>query len=74
MRKQELIHLHGLVTEVKKYCTQEADLSEYESLGTGASSIYRGKDEHREAIFVLLEAITDELSHERTAVAPATTG
>lgn len=70
MRKKELIHLHGLLVEVQKYCTQEADLSEYESLGIGASSIYGRKDEHQEAVFALVKAITDDLRHERTAGAP----
>jgi hypothetical protein len=69
MRKQELIHLHGLLLEVQKNCTQEADLSEYESLGIGASSIYRHKDEHRAAVFALIEAISGDLQHEQTTVA-----
>lgn len=70
MKKQELIHLHGLLLEVQKHCTPEADLSEYESLGIGASSIYRHKSEHREAAFALIEAINDDLHHEQTAAAP----
>lgn len=71
MRKQELIHLHGLLLEVQKYCTPEADLSKYESLELGASSIYRHKNEHREAIFALIEAIDDDLQHEQiTVVSP----
>lgn len=73
MRKQELIHLHALLAEVEEHCTQGADFSEYESLGIGASSIYRRKDDHQEAVFALIEAITDDLPHERTAVEPANT-
>ncbi len=69
MRKQELIHLHGLLLEVQEHCTQEADFSEYESLGIEASSIYRHKDEHREAVLALIGAITDDLQHEGTTVA-----
>lgn len=68
MRKQELIHLHGLLLEVQKHCTPEADLSVYESLGIGPTSIYRHKNEHRKAVFALMEAIMDDLYHEQTPV------
>lgn len=69
MRKQELIHLHALLVEVQRYCAQESDLSEYKMLKIGPSSIFSRKDEHREAVFALLEGITDDVRNQRTAVA-----
>lgn len=74
MRKQELIHLHGLFEEVSEYWPQEVDLTEYESLGVGASMIDRRKHEHEQAIFALADAITDDFEHERTVVEPPRTG
>lgn len=70
MRKQELIQLHGLLTEVEKHCPQEVDLSDYESLGISPSSIYRRKEEHRAAVFALAEAITEDLRHDRASRVP----
>lgn len=75
MRKQELIHLHGLLMEVARYYKQgdsfSIDLSEYESLETDPSSIHRNKAEHQAAVFALIEAITDDLHDKQTAVASA---
>lgn len=76
MKKQELVHLHGLLTEVLRYCTQEEedraiDLSEYGSLDITPTTIYCSKDEHQRAVFVLSDAITEELDDEQTAAASA---
>lgn len=73
MRKQELVHLHALLGEVQRYCTQtddlSVDLSEYKSMQTDSLSVHRNKHEHKEAAFALTEAITGALRDEQTAVA-----
>lgn len=73
MRKQALVHLHGLLAEVRTHCTQEADFSEYESLAVGPSSVHGNKDEHLEAVFALTTAITDDLGSQRAGAPPVNT-
>ncbi|ACV10647.1 conserved hypothetical protein [Halorhabdus utahensis DSM 12940] len=72
MRKQELVHLHGLLAEVRRYCEQEdsrsLDLSKYESLGTDEAAIHRGKEQHRSAVFALAEALTEGSEEKQTVV------
>lgn len=67
------MHLHGLLGEVLRYCTEEDDLSidrsEYESLDIDTTALYRSKDQHQTAVLTLTEAITDELRDERPVVA-----
>ncbi|AUX09738.1 hypothetical protein AArcSl_2113 [Halalkaliarchaeum desulfuricum] len=61
MKKQELIHLHGLLAEVRKQCeawNEETELDEYESLGVKPTSIHRSKTDHKEAVFALADGIT----------------
>ena len=61
MKKQELIHLHGLLAEVRKQCeawNEETELDEYESLGVKPTSIHRSKTDHKEAVFALATGIT----------------
>lgn len=76
MRKQELIHLHRLLAEVRKDCIQSSnitiDTTEYESLETNTASIHRSKEQHREAVLALSDAITDELPVEEPALMSAT--
>lgn len=80
MRKQELVHLHGLFAQVRRHCEQvdgrSIDCSTYECLDTVESSIHRGKDEHRIALFALAGAISEELQtpDERKAVSATTRG
>jgi len=60
MKKQELIHLHGLLAEVQKQCEawgEDTDLDAYESLGVNPTSIHRSKTDHKEAVFRLTEGI-----------------
>ncbi|WEL21169.1 UPF0058 family protein [Halorhabdus sp. BNX81] len=72
MRKQELVHLHGLLAEVRRYCEQDGhrqiDLSKYESLDTDEASIHQGRDQHRSAVFALAEALTEEFEDTQTVV------
>lgn len=77
MRKKEHIHTHALLAEVTQYLieteTMSAEmLSEYRELGTSPSSIQKSKQNHREAITVLSNAIepclkeTPTNSHEQS--------
>ena len=62
MKKQELIHLHGLLAEVSNQCTEwndcRIDLEEYETLGIRPTSIHKSKTDHKAAVFKLTEGIT----------------
>jgi hypothetical protein len=66
MKKQELIHLHGLLSEVRQQCeTWEGgafDLSEYESTGVRPTSIHKSKTAHKAAVFELTHGITRSMS------------
>lgn len=74
MKKQELIHLHGLLAEVRKQCEAwegEFDLDEYENLGVKPTSIHRSKTDHKDAVFKLAEGITGSMAEAETeTVAP----
>lgn len=64
MKKQELIHLHGLLYEIEEYLEEEylegeLESEEYESLDIRPTDIHRWKDDHKEAIFSLSDSITD---------------
>ena len=75
MRKQALIHYHGLVDEIAQYCIAEGielDLEGYNSIGTRPTSIHHAKGDHREAVFALVESVTAAVAEEeREAVAPS---
>ncbi|MXV62423.1 metal-binding protein [Natronorubrum sp. JWXQ-INN-674] len=62
MKKQELIHLHGLLAEVSNQCAAwedcQIDLDEYESLGIRPTSIHKSKTDHKAAVFALAGGIT----------------
>ncbi|HKL29258.1 MAG TPA: UPF0058 family protein [Natrialbaceae archaeon] len=70
MKKQELIHLHGLLAEVSNQyeAWEETTLSldEYESQGVRPTSIHKSKSEHKEAVFALTHGITDSMAEEET--------
>lgn len=75
MKKQELIHLHGLLAEVSTHCQMNEsiapDLSEYESLGVRPTSIHQSKTDHKEAVFALAQGITADLKAARREAVPA---
>lgn len=57
MKKEELVHLHMLLAQFKKYCEENclnADFSKYNELGISPFQVHRSKEEHKQAIFVLL--------------------
>lgn len=66
MKKQELIHLHGLLAEVGNYYEvengNEVDLDEYNSLGVRPTSIHKSKTDHKAAVFAMAKAITSEMT------------
>ncbi|ELY49298.1 UPF0058 family protein [Natronolimnohabitans innermongolicus] len=74
MKKQELIHLHGLLAEVSNQCAEwddcQINLEEYESLGIRPTSIHKSKTDHKAAVFALAGGITYNMREgEQEAVA-----
>ena len=65
MKKQELIHLHGLLAEISNHYEERngvpVDLDEYESLGVRPTSIHKSKTDHKAAVFALARDITSEM-------------
>ncbi len=65
MRKQELIHLHGLLATVREFC--EEDLGEtveeeqYSELPIQPTSIHKSKADHQEAVAALATDVVDSL-------------
>lgn len=56
MHKEELIHLHTLMVQLKKFFEEEmgkTDFSGYEALNISPVHVHRSKAEHKHAIFVL---------------------
>lgn len=69
MKKQELIHLHGLLAEVRTQCADwegedTLDLSEYQDMGVQPTSIHRSKTDHKTAVFKLAKGLTSSLEAE----------
>jgi len=66
MKKQELIHLHGLLAEVGNFYEEcESDtipLTKYEDLGVRPTSIHKSKTDHKAAVFALAGGITSSFS------------
>ena len=65
MKKQELIHLHGLLAEVRNHYEQsagtEVDDENYRELGVRPTSIHKSKTDHKAAVFALADGITAEM-------------
>lgn len=65
MKKQELIHLHGLLAEVRNHYEQsegtEVDDEHYRELGVRPTSIHKSKTDHKAAVFALADGITAEM-------------
>lgn len=73
--KQEYIQLHGLMKEVADYAEKELetpyeeveDVEKYQiykELGVNPTSIHMNKSDHKEAMFILADSITDFLEGE----------
>ncbi len=70
MKKQELIHLHGLLAQVQNHYEQETgemvDHDEYATLGVQPTSIHKSKTDHKAAVFALAKGITSEMTTTET--------
>jgi len=68
MKKQELIHLHGLLAQVQHHFEKETgktvEHDRYVSLGVQPTSIHKSKTDHKEAVFALARDITAEMTAE----------
>ena len=76
MKKQELIHLHGLLAQVEEHYENETGAEvtheEYTSLGVRPTSIHKSKTDHKDAVFAIADGITARLDgKEREAVSPS---
>lgn len=75
MKKQELIHIHGLLAEVRDQCAEwddgEMDLTEYRELGVRPTSIHKSKTDHKAAVFKLARGITGSLETPEAEAVPA---
>ncbi len=56
MKKEELVHLHLLLAQLKKYCEENGlgcNFERYNELGISPFQVHRSKEEHKQAVFVL---------------------
>jgi hypothetical protein len=68
MKKEELVHLHMLLAQLKKYCEENhlnCDFSEYKGLGISPFQVHRSKEEHKRAIFVLVAELASMASKQQ---------
>ncbi|WP_458187792.1 UPF0058 family protein [Haladaptatus sp. NG-WS-4] len=75
MKKQELIHLHGLLSEVRNQFdvrTESAlDVPEYDTQNTRPTSIHHSKNDHRSAVLALANGLAANMAEgDVEAVAP----
>ncbi len=75
MKKQELIHLHGLLAQVQNHYEKETgetvDHDHYVTLGVQPTSIHKSKTDHKEAVFALARGITSQMTAEETEAVSA---
>ena len=75
MKKQELIHLHGLLAEVCNHYEQIADCNiehaDYTELGVRPTSIHKSKTDHKAAVFELAKGITGSMGESEQERVPA---
>ncbi|GGN90542.1 MULTISPECIES: UPF0058 family protein [Haloarcula] len=68
MKKQELIHLHGLLAQVQNHYEQDTgstvEHDEYAELGVKPTSIHKSKTDHKAAVFAIADGITSEMTAE----------
>jgi hypothetical protein len=66
MKKQELIHLHGLLAQVQNHYEAETDSEvehdEYAELGVKPTSIHKSKTDHKDAVFAIANGITSAMT------------
>jgi hypothetical protein len=70
MKKQELIHLHGLLAQVQNHYEEQTgntvEHDRYTTLGVQPTSIHKSKTDHKDAVFALADGITSEMTEEET--------
>jgi hypothetical protein len=70
MKKQELIHLHGLLAQVQNHYEEQTgndvEHDRYVTLGVQPTSIHKSKTDHKDAVFALAKGITSEMTSEET--------
>ncbi len=57
MKKEELVHLHMLLAQIKRYCEEndlDCDFSEYNEMEISPFQVHRSKEDHKQAIFILV--------------------
>ncbi|WP_302080874.1 UPF0058 family protein [Salinibaculum rarum] len=76
MKKQELIHLHGLLAQVQNHYEEQTgdtvEHDEYAELGVQPTSIHKSKTDHKAAVFAIADGITSEMTSEETERVSAT--
>jgi len=76
MKKQELIHLHGLLAEVsdqyEQWTGDQPAMTEYDSLGVRPTSIHKSKTDHKAAVFAIADGIVDEVEDAEERAVSAT--
>jgi hypothetical protein len=75
-KKQEYIHLHGLLNQVAEYVDEESVYGDIEDVETyqqyldndiKPTSIHKSKTDHKESVFLLVNSINDFLDGEGQA-------
>ncbi len=70
MKKQELIHLHGLLAQVQTHYEEETgtdvEHDEYADLGVQPTSIHKSKTDHKAAVFAIAQGITSSMETQET--------
>ncbi len=65
MKKEELLHIHMLLVQFKKYCEENglvSDISKYDDLGISPFEMHRSKEEHKRAIITLCTELVTSLN------------
>lgn len=75
MKKQELIHLHGLLSEVRTRFERQTesplDVPDYDTQTTRPTSIHHSKNDHRAAVLELADGLaTNMMEGDVETVAP----
>ena len=75
MQKQELIHIHMLVVEIRDFVSKKEPIphdafEEYDQNGVAPTAIHYNKIVHKESLQLLLDEIHESLDH--TSIQDAT--
>jgi len=69
MKKEELIHLHMLLAQLKEYCEEtglDCDFTAYNELDISPFQVHRSKEEHKQAVFVLVTELASMATKTRS--------